>query len=155
MIGSHYSFAMDFEKYRVGPCPIGRALARIGDAWSLLILRDASRGPLRFEQARVELGIAPNILTRRLATLVEDGLLDRRAYCERPPRFEYVLTDKGADVVPILLAIGAWGRKYHGEGGTSYVVDESTGLPFEPLLVDARSGKPLPPGAMRIVLPEL
>lgn len=152
MIGSDYSFAMDIEKYRSGPCPVGRALVRIGDPWSMLIVRDASQSPLRFEQARVNLGIAPNILTRRLAMLVEDGLLEKRAYSARPTRFEYVLTEKGADVVPILMAIGAWGRKYHGEGGTSYVVDEAGAL-IDPVVVDARSGKPLPPGAMRIVPP--
>ncbi|MDT8759798.1 helix-turn-helix transcriptional regulator [Sphingomonas psychrotolerans] len=143
---------MDIEKYRSGRCPVGRALARIGDSWSMLILRDASQSPLRFEAARANLGIAPNILTRRLTMLVADGLLEKRAYSTRPPRFEYVLTDKGADVVPILMAIGAWGRKYHGEGGTSYIVDES-GAPIEPLVVNARSGKPLSPGAMRIVQP--
>jgi len=119
----------------------------------MLILRDASQNPLRFEQARANLGIAPNILTRRLTTLIEDGLLEKRAYSTRPPRFEYVLTDKGADVVPILMAIGAWGRKYHGEGGTSHVVDES-GTPIEPLVVDARTGKPLPLRSMRIVDPK-
>ena len=150
MIGSHYSFAMDIEKYRSGPCPVGRALARIGDPWSMLILRDASQHPLRFEQTRVSLSIAPNMLTRRLATLVADGLLEKRAYSTRPPRFEYVLTDKGADVVPILMAIGAWGRKYHGEGGTSYVVDEG-GTPIEPLVVNARSGEPLSRHSLRIV----
>ncbi|WP_423602454.1 winged helix-turn-helix transcriptional regulator [Sphingomonas sp. MS122] len=119
----------------------------------MLILRDASQNPLRFEQARANLGIAPNILTRRLATLVEDGLLEKRVYSTRPTRFEYVLTEKGVDVVPILMAIGAWGRKYHGEGGTSYIVDES-GTPIEPLIVDARSGGPLRPGSMRIVHPQ-
>jgi DNA-binding HxlR family transcriptional regulator len=103
---------MDNEKFSQGPCPVGRALTRVGDAWSMMILRDAGLGITRFDQFRASLGIAPNILTRRLAAMVEHGLLEKRRYCEQPPRDEYVLTAKGRDFLPILLAIGAWGRQH-------------------------------------------
>jgi DNA-binding HxlR family transcriptional regulator len=92
------------------PCPIARSLACMGDAWSILILRDASLGLTRFDQFRTSLGIAPTILTRRLALLTEEGLLEKRRYSERPPRYEYVLTNAGRDFTPVLALIGAWGQ---------------------------------------------
>ncbi len=68
------------------PCPVARSLGRVGEWWTILILRDAFHGLTRFEQFQKSLGIAPNILTRRLAALAADGLLERRQYSERPPR---------------------------------------------------------------------
>ncbi|AHE53468.1 winged helix-turn-helix transcriptional regulator [Sphingomonas sanxanigenens] len=144
---------MDIEKYGSGPCPVGRALLRIGDAWSLLILRDAGYGATRFEQFRASLGIAPNILTRRLTALVAEKLLTKHRYSTHPPRDEYVLTEKGREVLPILAAIGAWGRRYHGEGGTSFLVNEETGGRIEPIVVDAATGKPLSDLRTRLVRP--
>ncbi|TIT51730.1 MAG: helix-turn-helix transcriptional regulator, partial [Mesorhizobium sp.] len=93
-------------------CPIARGLTCVGDAWSMLILRDASLGLMRFDEFRKSLGIAPTILTRRLATLTEEGLLEKRRYSERPPRDEYVLTAAGRDFLPVLVLLGAWGRQY-------------------------------------------
>ncbi len=145
---------MDTKKYSTGPCPVGRALLRVGDAWSMMILRDAGYGATRFDQFRTSLGIAPNILTRRLAALTEDGLLEKRRYSERPPREDYVLTDKGRDFLPILAAIGAWGRKYHGEGGCSYMVDADTDAVIGAVVVDGASGRPLSEIATRLVMPE-
>ena len=77
-------------------CPIARSLERVGEWWSILILRDAFHGLTRFDQFQKSLGIAPNMLTRRLNGLVEAGLLERRRYSEHPPRDEYVLTERGA-----------------------------------------------------------
>ncbi|MDB5686560.1 MAG: hypothetical protein JWR77_1149, partial [Rhizorhabdus sp.] len=114
---------MDIEKLSEGPCPVGRALAQVGDAWSMLILRDASYGATRFDQFRQSLGIAPNILTRRLRALTDAGLLEKSRYSERPPRDEYRLTPAGRDFLPILHALGAWGRRHHGEGELSEVVE--------------------------------
>src|ERR1051326_7684910 len=78
-------------------CPIGRSLERIGDGWTLLILRDALQGVTRFDEFQQRLGIAPSMLTRRLNSLVADGLLERRPYSKHPPRMEYVLTPVGRD----------------------------------------------------------
>ena len=93
------------------PCPIARSLERVGEWWSMLILRDAFGGTTRFDDFQQSLGIAPNMLTRRLAALVEAGLLERRRYSERPPRDEYVLTERGRDFQPVLVALVAFGQE--------------------------------------------
>jgi len=134
---------MDAEKLSWGVCPVGRGLARAGDAWSMLILRDAGLGRTRFDDFQKSLGIAPNILTRRLAALVAAGMLERRRYSERPPRDEYVLTEAGRDYLPVLQALGGWARKHFGEGAVSELVDASSGRTITPLVVDAETGVPL------------
>src|SRR5579872_3741844 len=93
-------------------CPIARSLERVGEWWSILILRDAFLGLTRFDQFQKSLGIAPNMLTRRLNTLVDSGLLERRSYSERPLRFEYVLTPRGRDFRTVLWTLVAWGNKH-------------------------------------------
>lgn len=125
-------------------CPIARSLERVGEWWSILILRDAFHGLSRFDEFQKSLDIAPNILTRRLNTLVGSGLLVRRRYSERPPRDEYVLTDRGRDFRPVLLALLAWGNKHFApEGASVVIVDGDTGVVAELMIVDARSGRPL------------
>src|SRR5580658_8531531 len=96
---------MRHTSFETMQCPIARGLERVGEWWSILILRDAFRGMTRFDEFRVSLGVAPNILTRRLTGLVEAGLLERRRYSEHPPRDEYVLTERGRDFRPVLLAM--------------------------------------------------
>ena len=131
-------------------CPIARSLERVGEWWSILILRDASLGLTRFEEFQESLGIAPNILTRRLKALVETGLLERRRYNERPPRDEYVLTEAGRDFRPVLWTLLAWGNKHFApEGASVVVVDSTTGVEADPVLVDRNSGRPLTPPAYR------
>ncbi|HVC55489.1 MAG TPA: helix-turn-helix domain-containing protein [Stellaceae bacterium] len=131
-------------------CPIARSLERVGEWWSILILRDASLGLTRFDQFEESLGIAPNMLTRRLKALVEAGLLERRRYSERPPRDEYLLTPAGRDFRPVLWALLAWGNRHFApEGASVVIVDSQTGAPAEPLLIDRNSGRPLAPPAFR------
>jgi DNA-binding HxlR family transcriptional regulator len=126
------------------PCPIARSLDRVGEWWSILILRDALRGVTRFEDFRRSLGVAPNMLTRRLGALVEAGLLERRQYSEHPPRDEYVLTDRGRDFRPVLLSLLAWGNRHFApEGPSVEIVHRVTGLPAEPVLVDRHTGLPV------------
>src|ERR1700757_3563644 len=93
-------------------CPIARGLERVGEWWSILILREAFLGATRFDQFQKNLGIAPNMLTRRLNTLVESELFERRPYSERPLRYEYVLTPRGRDFRQVLWALLAWGNKH-------------------------------------------
>ena len=93
-------------------CPIARSLEQVGEWWSMLILRDAFAGKTRFDEFRQSLGIAPNILTRRLASLVEAGMLEKRRYSERPPRDEYVLTARGRDFRPVLVELVAFGKRH-------------------------------------------
>jgi DNA-binding HxlR family transcriptional regulator len=135
---------MQRKSFGTMQCPIARSLERVGEWWSILILRDAFRGLTRFDQFQTSLGIAPNMLTRRLAALVESGLLEKRAYSEHPPRFEYVLTERGRDFRPVLWALLAWGNKHFApEGPSVVVVDSKTGDVADPVLVDRRSGRPL------------
>ncbi|HVI89061.1 MAG TPA: helix-turn-helix domain-containing protein [Dongiaceae bacterium] len=124
-------------------CPIGRSLERIGDGWTLLILRDALQGVTRFDDFQQRLGIAPSMLTRRLNALVEDGLLERRPYSKHPPRMEYVLTECGRDVRQVIHALYAWGSKHFAsEGQALRLVDTVTGQEAEPVLVDRHTGLP-------------
>jgi DNA-binding HxlR family transcriptional regulator len=125
-------------------CPIARSLERVGEWWSMLILRDASLGLTRFDQFQESLGIAPNMLTRRLKGLVEAGLLERRRYTDRPPRYEYVLTPAGRDFRPVLWAFVAWGNRHFApEGPSVIIIDSKTGAEADPILVDRISGRPL------------
>ena len=127
-------------------CPVARSLERVGEWWSILILRDALYGLTRFDEFQKSLGIAPNMLTRRLNGLVEAGLLERRLYSERPPRHEYRLTERGRDFQPVLVAMLAWGNRHFAPEGTSVlVVDGATGKPADPIVVDRATGKPLLP----------
>ena len=98
----------------------------------------------RFDEFQKSLEIAPNMLTRRLTALVEAGMLERRRYSERPPRDEYVLTARGRDFRPVLLALLAFGNRHFApEGESVAIVDAKTGAPAEPLLVDRLTGRPL------------
>jgi DNA-binding HxlR family transcriptional regulator len=135
-------------------CPIARSVAFVGDAWSLLILRDANLGLTRFDEFRKSLNIAPTILTRRLATLTEEGLLEKRRYSERPPREEYLLTAAGRDFLPVLFMIGDWGRKHRGGGKLTRFVDAETGIEIQPVAVDAATGAKIGTRPIQVVNPE-
>jgi DNA-binding HxlR family transcriptional regulator len=102
------------------------------------------RGPTRFEQFADNLGIAPGILTRRLAALTESGLLERRRYTEHPPRDEYILTPRGRDFRPVLLAMLAWGNRHFPPDGPSVqIIDTETDEAVDPVLVDPRTHRPV------------
>ncbi|HEX2944134.1 MAG TPA: helix-turn-helix domain-containing protein, partial [Rhodopila sp.] len=133
---------MQRKSFGTMQCPIARSLERVGEWWSILILRDAFHGLTQFDQFQKSLGIAPNMLTRRLNALVENGLLERRRYSERPPRDEYVLTERGRDFRPVLWSLLAWGNRHFApEGASVVVVDTETGQPADPVLVDRNTGK--------------
>jgi DNA-binding HxlR family transcriptional regulator len=132
-------------------CPIARSLERVGEWWSILILRDAFYGLTRFDEFEKSLGIAPNMLTRRLTALVAEGLLERRQYSQRPPRYEYFLTERGRDFRPVLLALLAWGNRHFAPEGKSVIlVDRVTGAEADPVLVDAHTGKPIAVGEFQL-----
>jgi DNA-binding HxlR family transcriptional regulator len=125
-------------------CPIARSLERVGEWWSILIMRDAFYGMTRFDEFQKSLGIAPNMLSRRLAGLVEEGLLERRLYSEKPPRHEYLLTERGRDFRPVLLALLAWGnRHFSPEGEYVILTDKETGERVDPVMVDKATGRPI------------
>ena len=104
-------------------CSIARALEVLGDRWTILVIRDAFMGVRRFEDFQRSLGVARNVLSERLTRLVDEGVLERRRYQERPERFEYRLTQKGVDLWPVTMALLQWGdRHYVGEGGRPRIV---------------------------------
>lgn len=135
-------------------CPIARSLALVGDAWSMLILRDAHLGLTRFDQFRKSLAIAPTILTRRLAMLTAEGLLEKRRYSEHPPREEYLLTPAGRDFLPVLFLIGEWGRKHRGDGKLARFVDAETGTEIKATAIDEVTGARIGTRPIRMIEPD-
>ncbi|AOB29622.1 hypothetical protein AKI39_01395 [Bordetella sp. H567] len=134
------------------PCPIARSLARVGERWTMLILRDAFQGMTRFDEFRKSLDIAPNILTRRLAELVRLGLLEKRVYTRRPTRHEYIPTQMAHDFRPVMLAMMAWGNRYFSpEGPAMMLVARDTGAPVEQRWVDTSTGRILDSGEYAVV----
>lgn len=95
-------------------CSVAQTLEQVGEWWTLLIVRDLFRFKdlHRFEEIQADLGIARNILSDRLNRLVESGIVEKRRYQERPERFEYHLTQKGIDLMPVIVTLMAWGDKY-------------------------------------------
>ncbi len=115
-------------------CPVAQSLELIGEWWSLLIIRDAFRGLRRFESFQTSLGIARNMLSRRLKALVAAGILEKRPYSERPRRYEYRLTQKGRELMPVMVSLMIWGNRWTAPeaGPTALLVDRATGEPTEP-----------------------
>jgi DNA-binding HxlR family transcriptional regulator len=98
-------------------CSIARTLELIGERWTLLIIRDAFLGVRRFEDFQADLGVARNVLSARLGRLVDEGILERRRYQERPERYEYRLTEKGIGLWPVMISLVKWGDKYTAQDG--------------------------------------
>ena len=96
-------------------CSVARSWVVLGERWTMLVLRECFNRTRRFEAFQAHLGIARNVLTDRLATLVDEGILERRQYQDRPPRFEYRLTEKGLDLYPVLVSIMKWGDKWQSD----------------------------------------
>lgn len=129
-------------------CPIARSLDVLGEKWSLMLVRDAMLGVTRFSDFRERLGIPREVLTARLGSLVEGGVLARVSY--KPDggrsREEYVLTDAGRDLAPVLLALGAWADRHHPSARPSdlAIVDRETDEVVVPAAVVAATGRPVP-----------
>ncbi len=125
-------------------CPIARSLERVGEWWSILIIRDALHGMTRFDEFQTSLGIAPTTLTRRLNALVEAGLLERRRYSQHPPRDDYVLTARGRDLRSVVVLLLTWGNRHFAPEGRSVVlVNRKTGAAVEPILADPATRRPV------------
>lgn len=136
--------AMRHKSFDKMECPIARSLAHVGEWWTILILRDALLGSTRFDEFQKNLEIAPNILTKRLNAMVKSGLLERRRYSARPPRYEYRLTPRGRDFSPVLLSLMAWGNRHFApEGESVLLVEARTGATAIPAVYDAVSGRPI------------
>jgi DNA-binding HxlR family transcriptional regulator len=132
-------------------CPIARSIDQAGDGWTLLIVRNALLGTRRFQDFEEGLEIPPNTLVRRLETLIDNGLLERRRYEERPPREEYLLTAKGRDLASVLLALAAWGNRWLApRGALIECADPATGRRLEPVVVDRKTRQELSAGSVAL-----
>jgi DNA-binding HxlR family transcriptional regulator len=129
-------------------CSVARPLSFLGERWALLVLRDLFLGRRRFEEFQDSLGLASNVLSQRLATLVEEGIVERRRYSEHPQRFEYRLTEKGRDLQPVLLALLAWGDRYTAgpEGVPLETVHDECGHVFHMVTTCSECGGEVHPG---------
>jgi DNA-binding HxlR family transcriptional regulator len=122
-------------------CPVVKTLERVGDRWSILLLRELFRGAHRFDELQTSLGIAPNILSSRLTRLIDAGFVEKQLYQEHPPRYSYVLAERGRDFMPVLFAIVEFGNKHFSPDGPAVVVVDSTTMEVaEPVVVDAKTG---------------
>ncbi|GAA3664641.1 helix-turn-helix domain-containing protein [Nonomuraea antimicrobica] len=126
-------------------CSIGQSLERVGEWWTPLIVRDVYLGLHRFDDIAENLGISRNLLTRRLETLVADGIVERRAYQERPLRHAYHLTEAGRELVPVLMSLMAWGDKWATPAGGPPVrlTHRECGAEFTPQVCCSACGKPV------------
>jgi DNA-binding HxlR family transcriptional regulator len=133
-------------------CQLAGAIEAIGDRWSFLILRDLILWPCRFDDFKESSAIPNTTLSQRLQHLEAHGLVEKRPYQDNPPRSEYVLTEKGRDLWMALLALADWGERWDasGAGGaTVHMVDDKTGRRVQLALVDATTGRRVPPHRLR------
>lgn len=124
-------------------CSIARTLEIVGEWWTPLILRDAFLGLSRFEEFQASLGIARNVLTRRLTTLVEAGIMERHLYQDRPERYEYRLSEAGRDLFGVVVSLLQWGDRWTaGEAGPPLLlVHEPCGHPAGAFLACSHCGE--------------
>ena len=133
-------------------CSVAQCLEVAGEWWSMLIIRDAFLGVTRFDQFQERLGIARNILNQRLTHLVDEGVLDKVAYSDRPPRYDYRLTAKGRDLWPVLTAMRQWGDKHAAPDGPPLrVVHTACGNEVQAVMTCSACGEPLAARDVRAV----
>ena len=136
------------------PCPIARTVDLLGDWWTPLVLREAYYGVRRFDEMQRTLQIGRSVLTQRLNRLVEEELLERALYQTRPDRYEYVLTEKGRDFYPVVLAMATWGDRWlNGKEGSPIVLHHTEcGHQTEARVVCSACGEELEHGAVKASL---
>ncbi|UXD25548.1 Transcriptional regulator, HxlR family [Yersinia enterocolitica] len=133
------------------PCPVARSLERVGEWWSILIIRDAFQGLTRFDEFQQSLQLSPTILTRRLKYLVESGILEKQLYHARPVRYEYLLTERGNDFFPVIAALFHWGNQHFAPDGPAVILtDRRTGTPVDPILLNNTTQQPIRAGDVTI-----
>ncbi|KAB2594197.1 winged helix-turn-helix transcriptional regulator [Streptomyces arboris] len=122
-------------------CPLSTAMSYVGEWWTVLLLHDCFDGYTRFDQFEANIGLSSSMLTTRLKTLVDNGILTKRVYHERPVRHEYVLTDFGRSLRPVLVAMAAWRNEQLAPSERAMIlVDTDTGREVEPVTVDPVTG---------------
>jgi len=106
---------MSWDEISDSVCPIAQSLLIVGDRWTMLILRELAMGMHRFDELQAQTGMSSHLLTLRLKRLEHDGIIERRLYMERPPRYEYHTTPMGKELDPLLMMLRTWGRKWVGD----------------------------------------
>lgn len=127
-------------------CPIARTVDLIGDWWTPIVMREAFLGRRRFEDFQQALSLSRGVLAQRLSRLVDEGMLEKRLYQDRPPRSEYVLTEKGREFYPVLAAMWRWGSDWlwkDGERLELELFDRDSGEVVQPRVVDEPTGRPI------------
>jgi DNA-binding HxlR family transcriptional regulator len=124
-------------------CSVAQSLEIVGEWWTLLVLRNIMLGQRRFEAIQADLGIARNILSDRLATLVEHDIVSRVKYQDAPERFEYRLTRRGRDLFPVIVALMTWGDEHEAPDGAPLVLKHECGSTATPVLVCSSCGSPI------------
>ena len=139
-------------RFDTWPCPIARATDLIGDWWTPLVLREAFAGKRRFEDFQRGLDVPRAVLAKRLARLVDEGLMVKQVYAERPVRYEYRLTDKGRAFWDVLAAMFRWGSDWlwDEKGPPVMLVDHESGAEVRPVVVDEHTGKRLDVRRLRV-----
>ncbi len=133
-------------------CSVARCVAVVGDRWSLLVLRDCFLGVRRFDDFQQRLGITRHVLADRLKGLVEEGVLKRVAYQQRPERFEYRLTEAGRDLYPVIMGLVAWGNKHRSgaRGRPALHRHKACQHHFDAVMVCSECGEPLDPRQVEV-----
>ncbi len=134
-------------------CPIARTTDLMGDWWTPMVMREAFLGRRRFDEFQKALSVSRGVLAKRLSRLVVEGLLEKLAYEDRPPRFEYVLTEKGRAFYSVLAAMWRFGEDWLWEEGSEsplQLFDRETGEPIAPRVVNERTGVPIDVRQMRL-----
>lgn len=129
--------------YKDFACSVAQALEIVGEWWTLLIVRDAFFGVRRFEDFQRRLGVSRSVLTNRLNRLVDEGVFATREYETRPRRVEYLLTDKGRDLFPVLIALQQWGDSWANEKPPVVLRHRACGKRSRPQLVCSACGEPV------------
>lgn len=143
---------MEATSFADHTCPLARAVDQVGPWWNLLVIRNVFLGMRRFADLQENLKITPTTLNRRLRQLCDDGILQRRRYSTKPARYEYHLTQKGLDLMPVIVTLTVWGKRWLSpDGDALHAISCSTGLELRPILADAESGQPITPGSFRLV----
>ena len=146
-----YSAHMDLdEKPSRRVCSVADALCVVGDRYSLLIVREIGYGYKRFNEIAGFTGAPRDVLSARLRSLEEIGVLERCMYCQRPPRYEYQLTETGSQLRPIVLALKEWGDQCLNADRAPVIFKHSCGSEFHPLTVCAACKRPVGPGELAV-----
>jgi DNA-binding HxlR family transcriptional regulator len=143
---------MKWDELEEEPCSVARTVAVIGDRWSLLILRECFLRKRRFEAFQSSLGITRHLLAERLKKLVRLGVLRRIPYQESPKRYEYILTQKGLDLYPVMMSIVHWGDTHMVDARGRPLLHEhkNCGQMFDPVMVCSGCGEPLDPKQVHV-----